>query len=128
MNNNWLCEQLPASNSCGEQILSANGACLLGSIDLVKFVKQPFTAEAEFNWGKFREVIKVFSRMLDNVFEINGLPLIEQQQEIQNKRRHGMGYLGLGSALTLLKIHYNSPEAIAFTEEVTKVLAVTGWQ
>ncbi len=128
MNNNWFCEKLRASNPCGEQILPPNGACLLGSVDLVKFVEQPFTAEAEFNWGKFREVIKVFTRMLDNVVEINGLPLVEQQQEIQNKRRHGMGYLGLGSALTLLKIPYNSPEAIAFTEEVSKVLAVTGWQ
>jgi ribonucleoside-diphosphate reductase alpha chain len=128
MNNNWFCEKLRASNPCGEQILPPNGACLLGSVDLVKFVDQPFTQKAEFNWGKFREVIKVFTRMLDNVVEINGLPLVEQQQEIQNKRRHGMGYLGLGSALTLLKIPYNSPEAIAFTEEVSKVLAVTGWQ
>jgi len=128
LNNNWFCEKLRASNPCGEQILPPNGACLLGSVDLVKFVEQAFTQNAEFNWGKFREVIKVFTRMLDNVVEINGLPLVEQQQEIQNKRRHGMGYLGLGSALTLLKIPYNSPEAIAFTEEVSKVLAVTGWQ
>jgi ribonucleoside-diphosphate reductase alpha chain len=128
MNNNWFCEQLRASNPCGEQILPPHGACLLGSVNLVKFVEQPFSADAEFNWEKFREVIKVFTRMLDNVVEINGLPLVEQQQEIQNKRRHGMGYLGLGSALTLLKIPYNSPEAIAFTEEVSKVLAVTGWQ
>jgi ribonucleoside-diphosphate reductase alpha chain len=128
MNNNWFCEQLRASNPCGEQILPPHGACLLGSINLVKFVEQPFADQAEFNWTKFREVIKVFTRMLDNVVEINGLPLAEQQQEIKSKRRHGMGYLGLGSALTLLKIPYNSPEAIAFTEEVSKVLAVTGWQ
>ena len=128
MNNNWFCEQLRASNPCGEQILPPHGACLLGSVNLVKFVDQPFSVNAEFNWDKFREVIKVFTRMLDNVVEINGLPLPEQQLEIKNKRRHGMGYLGLGSALTLLKIPYNSPEAIAFTEEVSKVLAITGWQ
>jgi len=128
MNNNWFCEQLRASNPCGEQILPPHGACLLGSVNLVKFVDQPFSANAEFNWDKFREVVKVFTRMLDNVVEINGLPLPEQQQEILNKRRHGMGYLGLGSALTLLKIPYNSPEAIAFTEEVSKVLAITGWE
>jgi ribonucleoside-diphosphate reductase alpha chain len=128
MNNNWFCEQLRASNPCGEQILPPHGACLLGSVNLVKFVEQPFSVNAEFNWDKFRDVVKVFTRMLDNVVEINGLPLPEQQLEIQNKRRHGMGYLGLGSALTLLKIPYNSPEAIAFTEEVSKVLAITGWQ
>ena len=128
MNNNWFCEQLRASNPCGEQILPPYGACLLGSINLVKFVDEPFAADARFNWDKFREVVQVFTRMLDNVVEINGLPLKEQQDEIKNKRRHGMGYLGLGSALTMLKMPYNSPEAIAFTEEVSKVMAVTGWQ
>jgi len=128
MNNNWFCEQLRASNPCGEQILPPHGACLLGSINLVKFVEEPFTANAQFNWDKFREVIKVFTRMLDNVVEINGLPLEEQRLEIQNKRRHGMGYLGLGSALTMMKMAYNSPDAIAFTEQVSKVLAITGWQ
>jgi len=128
LNNNWFCEQLRASNPCGEQILPPHGACLLGSIDLVKFVEHPFSTNAQFDWNKFKEVIRVFTRMLDNVVEINGLPLAEQRSEIENKRRHGMGYLGLGSALTLLKIPYNSPEAVAFTEEVTKVLAITGWQ
>ncbi|GAA5138300.1 adenosylcobalamin-dependent ribonucleoside-diphosphate reductase [Thalassotalea piscium] len=128
MNNNWFCEQLRASNPCGEQILPPYGACLLGSINLVKFVDNPFSAQAQFNWSKFKEVIKVFTRMLDNVVEINGLPLEEQQQEILNKRRHGMGYLGLGSALTMLKFAYNSPQAVAFTEEVSKVLAITGWE
>lgn len=128
MNNNWFCEQLRASNPCGEQILPPNGACLLGSINLVKFIEQPFADNVAFDWDKFREVIRVFTRMLDNVVEINGLPLEAQQKEIQQKRRHGMGYLGLGSALTMLKLPYNSPEAIAFTEEVSKVLAVTGWE
>lgn len=127
-NNNWFCEKLRASNPCGEQILPPYGACLLGSINLVKFVDKPFTEAAQFNWHKFKEVVQVFTRMLDNVVEINGLPLAQQQQEILNKRRHGMGYLGLGSALTLLKIPYNSQQAIAFTEEVSKVMAITGWQ
>ena len=128
MNNNWFCEQLRASNPCGEQILPPHGACLLGSINLVKFVEQAFSNKAEFNWQKFKKVIRIFTRMLDNVVEINGLPLAEQRLEIESKRRHGMGYLGLGSALTLLKIPYNSPEAVAFTEEVSKILAITGWQ
>lgn len=128
MNNNWFCEQLRASNPCGEQILPPHGACLLGSINLVKFVTSPFSTDAKFDWEKFKEVIRIFTRMLDNVVEINGLPLEEQRLEIQNKRRHGMGYLGLGSALTMLKMPYNSPEAVAFTEEVSKILAITGWQ
>ena len=128
MNNNWFCEQLRASNPCGEQILPPHGACLLGSINLVQFVEQAFSAAAKFDWEKFKKVTRIFTRMLDNVVEINGLPLAEQRLEIASKRRHGMGYLGLGSALTLLKIPYNSPEAVAFTEEVSKTLAITGWQ
>lgn len=70
----------------------------------------------------------MFTRMLDNVVEINGLPLAEQRREIETKRRHGMGYLGLGSAMTMLQIRYGSEESVAFTEEVTKVLAIEGYK
>ncbi len=127
-NNNWFCENIRATNPCGEQPLPPNGACLLGSINLTHFVLHPFSDNAEFNWEKFKEVVRVFSRMLDNVIEINGLPLSEQQNEIMRKRRHGMGFLGLGSTLTMLKIKYGDPEAIKFTEEVSRNLAITGWQ
>ena len=65
-------------------------------------------------------MVRVFTRMLDNVVEINGLPLEQQRQEILGKRRHGMGFLGLGSTLTLLKLRYGSPEACVFTEEVAR--------
>ena len=64
MNNNWFCEQLRASNPCGEQILPPHGACLLGSVNLVKFVQQPFSAHAQFDWEKFREVIRIFTTWL----------------------------------------------------------------
>ncbi len=104
------------------------GACLLGSINLTKFVDNPFTEQAQFNWDRFREAIHVFTRMLDNVVEINGLPLEQQRREIEAKRRHGMGYLGLGSALTMLRIRYGSQESVAFTEKVTKVLALEGYK
>ena len=128
MNNNWFCENLRATNPCGEQSLPPYGACLLGSINLTRFVKNPFTSDAEFDWEEFREVVRVFTRMLDNVVEINGLPLPEQREEIKRKRRHGMGYLGLGSTLTMLRMKYGSKESVAFTERVTRELAVTGWQ
>jgi ribonucleoside-diphosphate reductase alpha chain len=128
MNNNWWCENIRATNPCGEQPLPAYGACLLGSINLTRFVEHPFTDRAQFNWDEYREVITVFTRMLDNVVEINGLPLSRQREEIIKKRRHGMGFLGLGSALTLLKIKYGSEESVKFTEQVSKELAVTGWR
>ncbi len=128
MNNNWFCENIRTTNPCGEQGLPAYGACLLGSINLTHLVKQPFTGNACFDWETYREVVKVFTRMLDNVVEINGLPLEQQRNEIHNKRRHGMGYLGLGSALTMMGVRYGSEESLAFTEKVTRELAIAGWQ
>lgn len=128
MNNNWFCEDIRATNPCGEQPLPPYGSCLLGSINLVGFVKNPFADNVSFDWKKFREVVAVFTRMLDNVVQIHGLPLAQQAQEIMRKRRHGMGFLGLGSALSLLKIPYGSPASIAFTEQVSRELALTGWQ
>ena len=127
MNNNWFCENIRATNPCGEQPLPPYGACLLGSVNLTKFVKKPFTAEAQFDWKEYREVVAIFTRMLDNVVEINGLPLQQQRDEIMRKRRHGMGYLGLGSALTMMKMKYGEDESIKFTEEVTRVMAEEGW-
>jgi ribonucleoside-diphosphate reductase alpha chain len=128
MNNNWWCEDIRATNPCGEQPLPPYGACLLGSINLTKFVIAPFSDHADFDWDEFREVVKVFTRMLDNVVEVNGLPLPEQREEILRKRRHGMGFLGLGSAIALLGMRYGSPESIQFTEDVSRELALAGWQ
>ena len=128
MNNNWWCEHIRATNPCGEQGLPEYGACLLGSINLTRFVEEPFTERARFAWERFRDVVAVFTRMLDNVVEINGLPLPRQREEITRKRRHGMGYLGLGSALTMLRCRYGSEDSLQFTEQVTRELALTGWR
>ncbi|MGL6573215.1 adenosylcobalamin-dependent ribonucleoside-diphosphate reductase [Aeromonas hydrophila] len=128
MNNNWFCEEIRATNPCGEQPLPPYGACLLGSVNLTRFVCDPFTEQAAFDWSAFRKVVAIFTRMLDNVVEINQLPLARQREEIISKRRHGMGFLGLGSALTMLRIKYGSAAAVAFTEQVSQELAMTGWR
>ena len=128
MNNNWFCEDIRATNPCGEQPLPPYGACLLGSVNLTRFVLDPFTEKARFDWDRYREVVAVFTRMLDNVVEINGLPLEQQRVEIERKRRHGMGFLGLGSSLTMMKIRYGSAESLEFTEAVSREMAVVGWQ
>jgi len=128
MNNNWFCEDIRATNPCGEQPLPPYGSCLLGSVNLCRFVDKPFTSEANFDWNTFSEAVAVFTRMLDNVVEINGLPLPQQQKEIERKRRHGMGYLGLGSTITMMGMSYGDRKSVAFTEEVTKRLALVGWQ
>jgi ribonucleotide reductase alpha subunit len=102
--------------------------CLLGSVNLTRFVRDPFTEHARFDFDEYREVVKVFTRMLDNVVEVNGLPLEKQREEILRKRRHGMGFLGLGSTFSLLGIRYGSPESIRFTEDVSREMAVAGWE
>jgi ribonucleoside-diphosphate reductase alpha chain len=116
------------AHNCGEQPLPPYGSCLLGSVNLTGFVEQPFTDKATFNYEKYARVVSIFTRMLDNVVEINGLPLEGQRHEIQYKRRHGMGILGLGSTLAMLRMPYGSPESVAFTENVNKEMALEGWR
>jgi ribonucleoside-diphosphate reductase alpha chain len=128
MNNNWWTENVRATNPCGEQPLPAYGSCLLGSVNLTKFVVDPFTDDARFDWDSYRKVVKVFTRMLDNVVEVNGLPLAQQRDEILRKRRHGMGFLGLGSTITMLCMKYGSKKSVAFTQNVSREMAVAGWE
>jgi ribonucleoside-diphosphate reductase alpha chain len=116
------------TGQCGEQPLPAYGSCLLGSVNLTKFVIDPFTDNARFDWETYRKVVKVFTRMLDNVVEINGLPLAQQRDEITRKRRHGMGFLGLGSTITLLCMKYGSKKSVAFSQNVSREMAVAGWE
>ena len=128
MNNNWWCENIRATNPCGEQPLPPYGACLLGSVNLTGFVRDAFTDKASFDWEEYKEVVRVFTRMLDNVVEVNGLPLQQQREEIMRKRRHGMGFLGLGSTLTMLKMKYGSGESLQFTDQIARDMAVAGWE
>ena len=91
-------------------------------------MKSPFTREASFDWRKFESVVRIFTRMLDNVADINGLPLAQQQTEILSKRRHGMGYLGLGSALAMLRIRYGSEDSEHFVANVGCRMAMVGYE
>ena len=127
-NNNWFDENIRATNPCGEQPLPPYGSCLLGSVNLTKFVLDPFTEKARFDWEKYDEVVGIFTRMLDNVVEINGLPLEGQRKAIEYKRRHGMGFLGLGSTITMLGMTYGDAESVAFTDKIAKEMALTGWR
>src|SRR5690606_532323 len=127
-NNNWFCENIRATNPCGEQPLPPYGSCLLGSVNLTKFVLDPFTEDARFDWDEYKRTVRIFTRMLDNVVEINGLPLDQQRGEILRKRRHGMGFLGLGSTLTMLRMAYGEPGSLEFTESVSREMALAGWE
>lgn len=97
-------------------------------MNLTKFVVNPFTEDAYFDEAAYAEAVRIFTRMLDNVVEINGLPLPEQEAEIRLKRRHGMGFLGLGSAMAMLGIKYGSKKSLEMTERVSYLMALNGYQ
>lgn len=126
-NNLGYVERIAACNPCGEQFLPPYGCCCLGSIMLQRFVIDAFEPGATFNWPAFRKAIRGGVEFLDRVLDKTNWPLPEQNLEAVNKRRIGLGYLGLADAMAKLGIRYNSAAAIAFTKEVTTVLRDTAY-
>lgn len=127
-NNLDYCEVIEASNPCAEQMLPPYGCCCLGSINLTKFVRSPFAENAHFDTDAFRLTVARGIRMLDNVLDATYWPLEEQKLEAQSKRRIGLGFLGLGDALIMLGLKYNSDEGRLFAEWVSENMAGAAYE
>ena len=115
-------ETISATNPCGEVPLPPYGACDLGSLNLTRFVQAAFTGDARLDFSMLADVTAVAVRLLDDVYDVSGFPLPQQERAARASRRLGLGITGLGDALTMLNLRYDSPEGRAAASAVMRTI------
>jgi ribonucleoside-diphosphate reductase alpha chain len=117
------CEEISCTNPCGEQPLPPYGACLLGSLNLTRFVNSPFSKTASLNVSALADVTRTAIRFLDNVIDVSNYPLPQQKQEAADKRRLGLGVTGLADALVMCGLRYGGPAAVTTVKTWMRVIS-----
>lgn len=127
-NNLWFIEDIRATNPCGEQPLPPYGACLLGSVNLVKFVQNPFSTSAEIDVNGLEKTVRTAVRLLDSVIDTSNFPLEAQREEAMNKRRMGLGVTGLADMLFMIGHRYGSEGAVDVTDGIMRRIAIAAYE
>jgi ribonucleoside-diphosphate reductase alpha chain len=127
-NNLWYRERISATNPCGEVPLPPYGACDLGSLNLVKFVRDPFMPQASFDFDGVAETARIAVRMLDNVIDVSRYPLEEQARQARGSRRVGLGVTGFADALLMLGLHYGDRDSLDFAARLLRTICHTAYR